>query len=222
MGDWRGFLLNLFVFEEIASTQTWLIEQIKKEKNFSLPVCVIAQKQTQGIGSRGNEWESEERAVLFSFAFEKRFLPKDLPLQSLSLYVGILLRDFFSARGSKKLWLKWPNDLYVEEKKAGGILTQSLGEVCVCGVGINLESKKYASLDLSIADTQIQEMICDFLTFFFEYPSWSEIFHKYKLEFHKNFSYYFHYRNQLHSFKDTALCEDGAIMIGDEKIYSLR
>lgn len=204
----------------MPSTQDYALDLLKKSP--TLPFCVLAHKQTQGRGSRGNLWESEDSSLLFSFVFSKSKLPQDLKLHSLSLYVGAILKEFLYLKGETQVWLKWPNDLYVQEKKAGGILTQCTGDACVCGVGINLKSQKYGTLGIEILDSRKKDFVYDFLTFFFKYPSWSEIFHKYKLEFHNNFSYYFHHQNQKFSFKDAVLCEDGAIMIGYEKIYSLR
>lgn len=214
-------MLNLFVFEEIDSTQTWLLNQIKEKQSFPLPACVIARKQTLGIGSRGNGWESVEDALLFSFAFSKKDLPKDLPLQSLSIYVGSMMGDFLEQNGFD-VWVKWPNDLYINESKIGGIITQSVGESCVCGIGINLISKSFESLKTSMNLEQKKQFIDNFLQFFFTYPTWSEILSNYKLKFYKNYPFSFHYGDKTLSFKDASLCEDGAIMIDNQKIYSLR
>lgn len=214
-------MLNLFVFDEIDSTQTWLLNQIKKRKDFPLPACVLAQKQTLGIGSRGNGWESVEDALLFSFAFSKKDLPQDLPLQSLSIYVGSMMGEFLEKSGFD-VWVKWPNDLYINESKIGGIITQSVGESCVCGIGINLLSQSFESLKIPMNLEQKKQFIDNFLRFFFTYPTWSEILGNYKLKFYKNYPFSFHYGDQILSFKDASLCEDGAIMIDNQKIYSLR
>lgn len=214
-------MLNFFVFEEIASTQKYLVEKIRNENNFSLPLCVLAQKQSQGIGSRGNEWESVEEAILFSFAFSNKDLPKDLPLQSLSIYIGALMGDFLEKRGFE-VWVKWPNDLYLDDKKIGGIITQSIKEICVCGIGINLFSKHFSALKISLDLEEKRKFVDDFLQFFFTYPTWSEILGNYRLKFYKNYPFSFHYGDKTLSFKDASLCEDGAIMIENQKIYSLR
>lgn len=215
-------MLNFFVFEEIDSTQDYALSLLKNTYPINLPFCIIAHRQTHGRGSRGNTWYGVKRALLFSFAFKKSDLPKDLPFQSLSLYIGGIIEEFLLGKGSKSIWLKWPNDLYIGERKVGGILTQCVGENCICGIGINLESQIYAELDISILDTQKQAFIQEFLDFFLSFPTWKEIFRKYKLKFHKNFSYYFHHHNQKISFRDAVLCEDGAIIIDNEKIYALR
>lgn len=209
------------VFDEISSTQSFLSAKLKEESDFPLPSCVIAKKQSKGIGSRGNEWESVEDALLFSFAFSKKDLPKDLPLQSLSIYVGELMGEFLEQKGFD-IWVKWPNDLYINESKIGGIITQSIGECCVCGIGINLLAKNFASLQTKMNEEKKREFVRDFLQFFFTYPTWSEILSNYKIKFYKNYPFSFHYGDKTLSFKDASLCEDGAILIDNQKIYSLR
>jgi len=59
--------LEIVLFEELASTQRYLTQQIKAKK-LNAPVAVRAKKQTQGVGSRDNGWESDEGDLLFSFA----------------------------------------------------------------------------------------------------------------------------------------------------------
>ncbi|WP_027326868.1 biotin--[acetyl-CoA-carboxylase] ligase [Helicobacter pametensis] len=210
--------MNFFCFKELVSTQTWLVDQVKNQV-FTLPACVMSERQIKGVGSRNNSWESVENALLFSFAFKKAILPSDLPLQSISIYVGYLFKEWLNYEG---LWLKWPNDLYLGDFKVGGVLTQSLGDQFVCGVGLNLYASSYASLSLDW-DFQIkQEKLREFLDFFFRLPSWDDIFWNYKLEFHKNFGFTFHFNDQEMSFCNASLCEDGSLLVGNQKIYSLR
>lgn len=221
MGDWRYFLLELIYFKEMTSTQNWLIEQVRNAKNLALPLCVFTQKQTLGVGSRGNEWESVESAILFSFAFKREDLPSDLPLQSLSIYVGSLMEEFLNQRGFE-VWVKWPNDLYCASSKIGGVITQSIGEVCVCGIGINLVSSSFDCLGVEFSLKQKEQFIKDFLQNFFTYPTWQKIFSNYKIKFDKNYPFSFHYGDEILFFRDALLCEDGAIMVNGQKIYSLR
>lgn len=208
-------------FEEIDSTQKWLVEYLKREQNPLVPFCVMSDKQSNGVGSRGNEWESVESAILFSFAFSQSDLPKDLPLQSLSIYISNLMSEFLEKRGFE-VWVKWPNDLYINESKIGGVITQSVREFCVCGIGINLLSSHFASLQTQMDKAQKEQFIREFLQFFCTYPTWSVILSNYKLKFYKNYPFSFHYGDKTLSFEDALLCEDGAIMIENQKIYSLR
>lgn len=212
-------MLSLFSFEELGSTQEYALSLLKSST--PLPFCVLAQRQTQGRGSRGNTWESAQSAILFSFAFDKNSLPSDLPLQSLSIYVGCLMEQFLNQKDFD-VWIKWPNDLYLQDQKIGGIITQSSGESCICGIGINVFSTTFASLQTQMNKEEKEKFVRDFLQFFFTYPTWGEIFSNYKLKFYKNYPFSFHYGDEILSFKDALLCKDGAIVINHQKFYSLR
>ena len=46
---------HIYHFDTLPSTQTWAVEKIKA-KTLIAPFCIHAKRQTQGIGSRGNQW----------------------------------------------------------------------------------------------------------------------------------------------------------------------
>ena len=213
-------MLDFFYFPSIDSTQTWLIDKVKRGE-ISKNACVLSDFQTQGLGSRENSWDNVEDALMFSFVFQKEALPKDLPIQSISIYIGFLFKQWLVAEYSE-LWLKWPNDFYLQDQKVGGILTQSIQDKMICGIGLNLQSESYASLGARWSKEEKEERVRMFLAFLFEFPTWSYIFENYKIEFHKNFDFTFHFHNQKISFCDVDLCNDGSVVWKDQKIYSLR
>lgn len=212
--------MNFFYFSEIDSTQDWLIEKIKEE-NFVSPACVASDQQTKGRGSRQNAWDNVENALMFSFAFEATRLPSDLPRQSISIYVGYLLKEWLAGLGCS-VWLKWPNDLYRGKSKIGGVLTQKVGKYIVCGIGLNLVSSTYSALDLEWELETKKAKILEFIEFFFKFPTWAYIFQNYKLEFQKNFGFTFHFENKEICFSHTSLCGDGSLLWENQRIYSLR
>lgn len=212
--------MNFFYFSQIDSTQDWLIGQIKKE-SFTLPACVGSDQQTKGRGSRQNVWDNVENALMFSFAFEEIGLPNDLPRQSISIYVGFLLKEWLLKLGCN-VWLKWPNDLYQGSSKIGGILTQKVGKYIVCGIGLNLVSSTYSALNLKWDSETKKAKILEFVEFFFKFPTWAYIFQNYKLEFQKNFGFTFHFENKEICFSHTSLCDDGSLLWENQRIYSLR
>lgn len=89
----KGLGLEIYSFEELSSTQLWLCEQIRTQNLFP-PLAVVAKRQKDGIGSRGNQWEETKEALTFSFALPITSLPKDLPLVSSSLFLAIFLKKF--------------------------------------------------------------------------------------------------------------------------------
>jgi BirA family biotin operon repressor/biotin-[acetyl-CoA-carboxylase] ligase len=95
----------------------------------SLPIgsVVVAEHQTAGRGRLDRRWETPPgTALLASFV-----LPRH-PL--LSLAAGVAAAE---ACGGG-VGLKWPNDLMVGDRKAGGILIEALDDRAIAGIGINL------------------------------------------------------------------------------------
>jgi len=119
--------LKVYFFDEVENTQELAISKFSSE-----PILIIARKQLKGRGRKGNDWENADQALACSFAFS---LKKDH--QNTSLLPLIAGYEFSSLYEERKVFLKWPNDLIVDEKKIGGILVEKSKEVFVTGIGIN-------------------------------------------------------------------------------------
>ena len=158
--------------------------------------------------------------LFLSFGLTLKDLPKDLPLASISIYFGFIMKKTLAELGSK-LWLKWANDLYIDDKKIGGVLTSKIGNNLICGIGINL---KYAPDEFTTLDINIDRDIIlkNFFNIIYNKVLWKKIFLEYKKEFEKSKSLTFTYKNKKISLKSAILNSDGSIKIGKETIYSLR
>lgn len=101
---------------------------------------VLASSQAAGRGRSGKSWTSEPDAGLWCTLIER---PRDArALEVLALRVGLELADALAPVVDGILQLKWPNDLYVGERKLGGILIEvrwrdAKPEWVAIGVGIN-------------------------------------------------------------------------------------
>jgi BirA family biotin operon repressor/biotin-[acetyl-CoA-carboxylase] ligase len=211
--------LEILSFEEIDSTQRYLIDAIER-RELSSPVVVIANEQTNGVGSRENEWCSARGDFLVSFALPLTFLPKDLPLASSSIYFAFIMKEIL-LEYNQKIWLKWPNDIYWVDKKVGGIVTKKIFDSIVCGVGINLKKSKegFETLNIGLEATHLLQK------YLFELEkkvSWKQIFMKYKLEFNHNKDITTHVLEEKINLKNAILCDDGSLLINKKRIYSLR
>lgn len=216
-----GLCEQILEFQTLPSTQTYAIQSIK-DGTLQAPFCILAHEQTQAMGSRGNGWESVQKALMFSFAIPITSLPQDLKIESSSIFFGVIIQQFLCTAGSQ-VWLKYPNDLYIDDKKIGGILTQKVREYLVCGIGINLCAHTYATLEHTITQNlQPIRFLQEFFQSFKTFTSWKQIFSIYKLEFSKNNSFSFHLNDKRIYLKDTLLNEDGSLSFENQKIYSLR
>ncbi|AFL67872.1 birA, biotin-(acetyl-CoA-carboxylase) ligase [Sulfurospirillum barnesii SES-3] len=206
-------------FETLASTHQYLITALR-EGTLYAPYAIGTKRQTQGIGSRGNRWIGEEGNFFFSFCIEEKYLPHDLPLASVSIYFSSLMKDVLASYGSK-VWLKWPNDFYLKEKKIGGMITTKIGSTIVGSIGLNIAMAppEFGCLDVCIAPLELAER---FIGEVGQKKSWKKVFSNYKIEFDENRNFSFHLDGKLVSLKDAVLCDDGSIELENKKVYSLR
>jgi BirA family transcriptional regulator, biotin operon repressor / biotin---[acetyl-CoA-carboxylase] ligase len=130
-----GFTVE--VLPELASTNTELMRRARAGR--MEPVLLVAEQQTAGRGRLGRGWSSHLGDSL-TFSLGLPLAPPDW--SGLSLAVGVALAESLHPR----IQLKWPNDLWLAERKLAGILieTASFGEgreaqrYAVVGVGINI------------------------------------------------------------------------------------
>lgn len=217
-------MLRIYTFNTLPSTQTYAVEQIKSN-TLTPPFCILAKHQSKAIGSRGNKWDQVAKALTFSFAMPIEMLPQDLPTESSSIFFGFIFQQSLANLGSQ-VWLKWPNDLYIGENKVGGILTQKIQNILVCGIGINLYSNKhchYGMIEEEISQKiQPQAFLEEYIKNIKKNTSWKQIFSIYKLEFYRNNTFTFHFQGQRICLRDTSLNDDGSLNFNGQRIYSLR
>ncbi|EAJ0234936.1 biotin--[acetyl-CoA-carboxylase] ligase [Campylobacter upsaliensis] len=211
--------MQIVCIEKIASTQLFLCEQIRKDE-IKQNTAIYALEQTSGVGSRDNAWISSRGNLHLSFCVREEDLPSDLPLASVSIYFAYLLKDLLAQKGSQ-IWLKWSNDLYLNDKKVGGVMSHKIGEFVVCGMGLNL---KFAPQNATFCDIEIEikELVEEFIKVLEKKFLWKQIFSKYVLEFEKSKKFSVHYEGRLYALKDALLYEDGSILLANKRVYSLR
>ena len=136
-------------FEELDSTNNEAVRGIKNFDNLSV---LAARKQFAGRGQRGNKWDAEPGANLtFSIILKYRAagmtpLPATRQFR-LSRIAALAVCDYLKAKGVESR-IKWPNDIYVRDRKICGMLIENSldGEYVdwsVIGIGINLNQKKF-------------------------------------------------------------------------------
>lgn len=211
--------MEILSFNRLSSTQLYLLEKLKK-KQLSLPVAVIAKEQTDGVGSRDNSWEGGVGNLFFSMAIPLDSLPKDLPLNSASIYFSFIMKQVL-LKYVEDIWLKWPNDLYHNQSKIGGTITKKMDAILVCGMGVNLQKKSnsFKSLNLDIKPLLLLE---EYLFEVEKYPSWKQIFSQYKIEFERSKAFYTHINSEYKSLEKATLSQDGSLIIDNKRVYSIR
>ncbi|WP_345335088.1 bifunctional biotin--[acetyl-CoA-carboxylase] ligase/biotin operon repressor BirA [Ferrimonas pelagia] len=134
-----GRSVPLHLFWQLDSTNAFLMA--RRERCHSGEAC-LAEMQTAGRGRRGRPWVSPLACHLYLSYFWR--LEQGMgAVGGLSLAVGVMLAQALERCGYADIELKWPNDLYLQGRKLGGILIEmqgQIGEPCdlVIGCGINV------------------------------------------------------------------------------------
>lgn len=121
---------------------------------------VLAEEQTAGRGRAGRSWHSERGAGLYvTLLLRPKMSPAQAPL--LTMLAGLSAHTAVLAETGLTAELKWPNDLLLNEKKLGGILTEMHAEpsavrFVIVGIGINVNQEKF-SADLSTIATSLRK-----------------------------------------------------------------
>jgi len=211
--------LEIVSFESLPSTQTFLIEQLQAGK-LEAPVAVLALEQNTGVGSRNNKWSGGRGNFFASIAVKLEDLPNDLPLSSASIYFSFIMKKMLESLG-ENIWLKWPNDFYMNDDKVGGTITKKVNDILVCGIGINLKNSEngYRALQCDISP---KILLRNYLLELQKFPKWKQIFSDYQVEFELSRKFSVHIENYQNSLADAGLCEDGSLLLGGRKVFSLR
>jgi len=219
--------LEILSFDRLPSTQIYLIEKLEKEE-LKAPVSILAYEQNSGVGSRDNLWLGGKGNFFASMAIDIVKLPEDLPLLSASIYFSFIMKKTLE-QFDENIWLKWPNDFYINDDKIGGTITKKINNVLVCGIGINLKNSEngYRALQSDISPEILLEK---YLFELQKFPKWKQIFSEYEIEFGLSRKFSVHIENYQkdhlvgikQSLADASLCEDGSLIIGGKRVYSLR
>jgi BirA family biotin operon repressor/biotin-[acetyl-CoA-carboxylase] ligase len=211
--------LEIKWFNHLESTHKYLINAIK-EGSINPPMAIGCNFQSAGVGSRGNEWISQEGNLFLSFCVEQKHLPKDLKLESTSIYFSYILKMVLEALGSK-VWIKWPNDFYLENRKIGGVITTKVKDTIIGSIGLNIQvaPQNFGTLDIKIVPIKLVELFIEELE---KNISWKKVFSKYKIEFQNSLGFTFHLESNEISLRNAKLCDDGSIEVENKRVYSLR
>lgn len=133
------------IFEVLGSTQVTCKGMLTAGENRDEDLVVIAKSQTNGLTRQPNtEWVHHKGNVAMSLGLRINCTDdnrKHLPLLQMSACLSVIRAV---AQQQTTALIKWPNDIYMDEKKLGGILSELIvdngGKVSIlCGIGINIE-----------------------------------------------------------------------------------
>ncbi len=219
--------IPFFTKDKVDSTMS----EIKKDRyNRYLIAAVIANQQTEGRGRRNNTWISNKGNFYLSVRIKNK-IKKNYHLTT--YMAGIVVYNILKIylRNNLDIFIKWPNDILINNKKVGGILIESVstgGKVndVIIGIGININHNpfflknttthlsKYSNLKVinkKLAKEILSEIDC-----------WTKILNYNKTKIikewmnrskKKNTNIRFYYNNHLHHGVYKGIGKDGAIKV---------
>ncbi|RLM02128.1 biotin--[acetyl-CoA-carboxylase] synthetase [Gibbsiella quercinecans] len=139
---------RITVLPVVDSTNQYLLDRIAELQ--SGDACV-AEYQQAGRGRRGRRWVSPFGANLYLSMFW-RLEQGPAAAIGLSLVIGIVMAETLQRLGAENVRVKWPNDLYLNDRKLAGILVELTGKTgdaaqLVIGAGINLAMRDTHAID---------------------------------------------------------------------------
>lgn len=138
--------MEIVYFETIPSTNSLLLENSKK--NAKSWTVYWTKNQTQGKGYAGNVWEIKKNENLAFSVLIKCDIGYG-ELVYFNQWVSIVLAEYLM-RKNEEVFVKWPNDIIVRDKKVCGVLieTNKVGSQMniVVGVGLNVNQKEFEGL----------------------------------------------------------------------------
>jgi BirA family biotin operon repressor/biotin-[acetyl-CoA-carboxylase] ligase len=139
---------NLITIKQIDSTNNFLKDSLSNSKPLTEGTVIMAESQYAGRGQQQNRWHSEAgKNLTFSLLLKPAFLPLSQQFdltRAISLGIINALEPYLG----DKLKIKWPNDIYYEDGKLGGILIENLVQGnqiknSVIGIGLNINQSSF-------------------------------------------------------------------------------
>lgn len=135
---------NIYYFDNIASTMD--IATQYAIKGAAEGTIVLSETQKKGRGRLGREWISPKyKGIYLSLILRPRILPNQAPV--LTLLSAVSICEAVKTVTDLDTKIKWPNDIMINNKKVGGILTELNAEMdqvsfTVIGIGLNVNNDK--------------------------------------------------------------------------------
>ncbi|ACY40242.1 biotin/lipoate A/B protein ligase family protein [Blattabacterium sp. (Blattella germanica) str. Bge] len=138
--------IDLVFLQKVDSTNQYARKYTYKKKNW---IVIWSMNQTQGIGGNGNLWHTEkDKNLTFSIIFKpiNPFPIKKKYIISV-MTSNAIHKSLLSFCNQKEIFIKWPNDIFLCDKKIGGILIENSLffkqiHTSIIGIGLNIHQTK--------------------------------------------------------------------------------
>lgn len=166
---------NITILLVTESTNKYVFDKVNSAQGKPLKSICLAEMQTGGRGRRGRIWQSPfGRNIYMSISWP--FDNGIAVMEGLSLAIGVAIAEALDDLNLPNTTLKWPNDIYYNNAKLGGVLIEIVGDMggqchVVVGVGLNVSMPEQYMEQVDQAWTDVKSSLAGSL----ELPSRSKI-----------------------------------------------
>ncbi|MFC3198526.1 biotin--[acetyl-CoA-carboxylase] ligase [Parapedobacter deserti] len=134
---------NVITLQRIPSTNEYLKKELSKSAPVAEGTVIMAVDQYAGRGQHGTSWQSEAgQNLTCSVLLTPTFIDPKYQFH-LTVAISLAIVSLLEPLLQTKVAVKWPNDIYVGDKKIGGMLIENilkgkLWKSAVVGIGINV------------------------------------------------------------------------------------
>jgi len=158
----KALISTLEIHDTINSTNSYLVE--RSQNNAPSGFICFAEHQTAGKGRRGRQWVSPYGSNIYVSILWRFQQGGIASTAGLSLAMGIAIIRALKQHDIHDVGLKWPNDIYSQGKKLGGILIEVSGEAdgpcaAVIGLGLNMYLPEIQAQTITQAWTDLTKII---------------------------------------------------------------
>lgn len=136
--------------DRVASTNDFLRAELSKSTPLVEGTVIMADEQYAGRGQMGTSWESQKgKNLTTSILLCPHFLSPTKQFD-LSIIISLALQQALTSILNVKVEIKWPNDLYVNNKKIAGLLIENIlqgskWKYAIVGIGVNVNQTEFSS-----------------------------------------------------------------------------
>lgn len=139
---------NLIILKEVDSTNNFLKNTLSNSKPLPEGTVIMAESQYAGRGQQQNRWHSDDgKNLTFSLLLKPSFLAISDQFD-LTRAISLGVYDALFPLLGKNLKIKWPNDIYYNDMKLGGMLIEnsiqgSQIKHAIIGIGLNINQDSF-------------------------------------------------------------------------------
>ena len=226
-----NFALRMIDFEVVHIEETDSTNRWMKENGTQKDMVVVADYQTAGKGCGSNSWESERgKNLLFSVMIH----PEEIQAKNqfiITQTVSVALCKALENYISEPVEIKWPNDIYVGDKKICGVLIENrlqgrMIKDTIIGIGLNVNQTEFKSdapnpvsiKQLTGKDTDREEVLRGFIDKLNECCESKTCIAEYKARlYRREGKHKFMKQNTVFEASIVDVKDDGRLMLEDEK-----